>query len=55
MMINNLLVQRFATKYPTSSYLVALPDLLRVCRGGLIIKGQDATDDHTFMPGIGSS
>ncbi len=32
----------------TRSYLDALPELLRVCRAGLIIKCQDGTDGHRF-------
>jgi hypothetical protein len=34
----------------TRLYLAALPELLRVCRRGLIIKCQDGTDGHGFYP-----
>jgi hypothetical protein len=34
----------------TRSYYEALPELLRVCRQGLIIKVQDGTDGHRFYP-----
>ncbi len=32
----------------TKLYFAALPELLRVCRQGIIIKCQDAADGHTF-------
>lgn len=34
----------------TWSYFAALPELLRVCNQGLIIKAQDGTDGHKFHP-----
>jgi len=34
----------------TWSYEEALPELLRVCRNGIIIKIQDGTDGHKFIP-----
>jgi hypothetical protein len=32
----------------TKSYFEALPELLRVCRSGIIVKCQDASDGHAF-------
>ncbi len=32
----------------TRSYIVAIPELLRVCRQGVIFKCQDGPDGHTF-------
>jgi len=32
----------------TRLYFAALPELMRVCRNGIIIKCQDAADGHTF-------
>jgi len=32
----------------TKSYLEAMPEILRTCRQGMIIKCQDATDGHRF-------
>lgn len=34
----------------TKLYYNAMPELLRVCRGGVIVKCQDASDGHTFYP-----
>lgn len=50
---------RYTTRYgvaPTTEqkctrlYLAALPELLRVCRSGIIVKCQDASDGHVFYP-----
>lgn len=34
----------------TRLYKAAIPELLRVCRSGIIIKSQDGTDGHRFYP-----
>ena len=34
----------------TRLYLAAMPELLRVCRRGMIVKCQDASDGHAFYP-----